>query len=150
MTGTVGIGQCSTVTLDREPHGIVELIKDLELYRGKHILIVEDDYLIAEQTRRELEKLGASIAGPVPSVEQAMALIDERPIDAAILDINLDGETVYPLADVLSERQIPFVFATGYDASSMPEKYKGFILCEKPTELAVIAVALFASDRLSH
>jgi CheY-like chemotaxis protein len=98
----------------------------------------------------ELEKLGAAIVGPVPSVEQALELLEERSIDAAILDINLDGEKVYPLADVLSERQIPFVFATGFDTSSMPEKYRGFILCEKPAELAVIAIALFAPERLSH
>jgi hypothetical protein len=71
-------------------------------------------------------------------------------IDAAILDINLDGEKVYPLADFLMERRIPLVFATGYETSTMPEKYRGFILCEKPTELAAIAVALFAPDRLCH
>ena len=123
---------------------------DVDLYRGKHILIVEDDYLIADQTRRELERLGALIVGPVPSVQRALELVDRGPVDAAILDINLDGEKVYPLADILAEREIPFVFATGYETSAMPRKYKGFVLCEKPTELAVIAVALFAPHRLSH
>ena len=125
-------------------------MQDLELLRDKHILIVEDDYLVADQTRRELENCGAVIIGPVPSVDLALDLLESRKIDAAILDINLAGETVYPLADMLSERKIPFVFATGYDASLMPEKYRGFILCEKPTELAVIAVTLFAPQRLSH
>ena len=86
----------------------------------------------------------------MPSVDLALDLLESRKIDAAILDIDLAGETVYPLADMLSERKIPFVFATGYDASLMPEKYRGFILCEKPTELAVIAVTLFAPQRLSH
>lgn len=123
---------------------------DLELWRGKTILIVEDDYLIADQTRRELEKHGATIVGPVPSVEEALDLLDAHAVDAAILDINLDREMVYPLADALIDRQTPFVFATGSETSSMPEKYKGFILCEKPTELSVIAVALFAPERLSH
>lgn len=126
------------------------LTQDLELLRGKQILIVEDDYLIADQTRRELERCGAVILGPVPSVDRALELVDDHAPDAAILDINLDGEKVYPLADVLSGRKIPFVFATGYDTSTMPERYRGFILCEKPTELAVIAVALFAPERLSH
>jgi CheY-like chemotaxis protein len=125
-------------------------MQDLELLRDKHILIVEDDYLVADQTRRELENCGAVIIGPVPSVDLALDLLESRKIDAAILDIDLAGETVYPLADMLSERKIPFVFATGYDASLMPEKYRGFILCEKPTELAVIAVTLFAPQRLSH
>lgn len=125
-------------------------MQDLELLRDKHILIVEDDYLVADQTRRELENCGAVIIGPVPSVDLALDLLESRKIDAAILDIDLAGETVYPLADMLSERKIPFVFATGYDASLMPEKYRGFILCEKPAELAVIAVTLFAPQRLSH
>jgi CheY-like chemotaxis protein len=127
-----------------------ELKPDLELLRGKHILIVEDEFLVAERTRRELEKHGARIVGPVATVDLALDLLDETMIDAAILDINLDGETVYPLADILVERNIPFVFATGYETSTMPEKYRGFILCEKPTELAVIAIALFAPDRLCH
>lgn len=123
---------------------------DLDLYRSKHILIVENDYLIADQTRSELERLDALIVGPVPSVELALELVDADKVDAAILDINLDGEKVYPLADILAERDIPFVFATGYETSPMPTKYRGYVLCEKPTELAVIAVALFASHRLNH
>lgn len=130
--------------------GHLALKPDLDLLRGKRILIVEDEFLVADRTRRELEKNGAHIVGPVPSVELALDLLDEAAIDAAILDINLDGEKVYPLADILVEREIPFVFATGYETSTMPEKYRGFILCEKPTELAVIAVALFAPDRFCH
>ena len=98
------------------------MTQELELLRGKNILIVEDDYLVADCTRRELEKCGALLIGPVPSVERALELVDEQKPDAAVLDINLAGEKVYPLADILSERQIPFVFATGYEASSMTEK----------------------------
>lgn len=123
---------------------------DLDLLRGKHILIVEDDYFLAEQTRRELAKYETFIVGPVASVDLALDLLKTRKVDAAILDINLDGETVYPLADVLSKLGIRFVFATGYDTSAMPEKYRGFVLCEKPTELGYIAVALFAPERLNH
>lgn len=122
--------------------------KDLELLHGKRILIVEGDYLIAARTRNQLEKHGAVIVGPVPSVAKALQLFNNHPIDAAVLDINLEGEKVFPLADLLSERNIPFVFASGCDQSSMPQKYQGFFLCEKPAELAVIAVALFAPERL--
>ena len=122
----------------------------LELLQGKRILIVEDDYFVAEQTRRELEKLGAQIVGPVPSVGRALERLAIDIVDAAILDIHLDGEVVFPLADVLTERRVPFVFATGDTASSLPEKYRGYVLCEKPAELAVIAIALFAPERLSH
>ena len=122
----------------------------LKLLQGKRILIVEDDYFVAEQTRRELEKLGAQIVGPVPSVGRALELLAIDTVDAAILDIHLDGEVVFPLADVLTERGVPFVFATGDAAPSLPEKYRGYVLREKPAELAVIAIALFAPERLSH
>ena len=123
---------------------------DLALFRGKSVLVVEDDFLLAEQTRRELERNGAIIVGPVPSVELGLELVDTARIDAAILDVNLDGEMVFPIADRLSELNIPFVFASGYDTIKIPKSYSGYVLCEKPTELAVIAVALFAPERFSH
>jgi DNA-binding response OmpR family regulator len=126
------------------------LTRDLDLLRSKHILIVEHDHLVADQTRQELEECGAVIVGPVPSVDMAVDLLDKVRIDAAILDVNLEGEKVYPLADLLSERKIPFVFATGHETSAMPGRYRGFVLCEKPAELAVIALALFAPERLGH
>ena len=76
---------------------------DLALFRGKSVLVVEDDFLLAEQTRRELERNGAIIVGPVPSVELGLELVDTARIDAAILDVNLDGEMVFPIADRLSD-----------------------------------------------
>jgi CheY-like chemotaxis protein len=132
------------------PQGRSVLNPDLTLLRGKHILIVGDGSLAAENTQREIEKHGAHIMGPVRSVDLAMDLLHGTVFDAAILDLNLEGEEIYPLADALSERQIPFVFATGDERAAMARKYRGFILCDKPTALAAIAVALFAPDRFQH
>jgi hypothetical protein len=132
------------------PQGRSVLNPDLELLRGKHILIVGDKFLATGDTQREIKKHGAQIVGPVRSVDLAIYLLHGTMIDAAILDLNLDGEEVYPLADALSERRIPFVFATGDEMAAMAGNYRGFILCDKPTELVVIAVALFAPDRLPH
>lgn len=123
---------------------------NVELFMGKRILIVEDEYLVAQETRRMLEKLGAIVVGPVSKVEDGMDLAHEAKIDAAILDINLDGEMVFPLADLLESMHIPFVFATGYDPSFLPERYGGYVLCEKPAHLDVIARALFAPASPNH
>ena len=113
------------------------------MFSGKHILIVEDEYFLADETRRKLEELGAIVIGPTANVRNALNLIDQEHVDAAILDVFLGDELVFAVADELEARQINFVFATGYDPSHIPVKYKGFALCEKPTELENIAVALF-------
>lgn len=82
--------------------------------RGRRILLVEDDYLIASEMKRWLERAGAEVVGPVPSVRSALALIADGPLDAAVLDINLgDRETAFPIADRLMALGVPHLFATG-------------------------------------
>ena len=124
--------------------------ENLKRLQDKHILVVEDEYLVADETRRLLEKWGAVVVGPVSNVSDGIELVNTGTVHAAILDIRLDGELVFPLADLLDERAIPFVFATGYDATMLPERYSGYILCEKPAQLEVIAKALFASGSGHH
>ena len=81
---------------------------------GMRILVVEDEILVAMAVADLLEDSGCTVAGPVSSVEQGMRLIEQKAIDGAILDVNLRGEMVFPLADALAERSIPFVYVTGY------------------------------------
>lgn len=89
-----------------------------ESLRGRHVLIVEDEYLLADDLSDALSDVGAKVVGPAGSIEQATALILSRePIDVAILDVNLRGEMVFPVADALRQRGIPFAFATGYDST---------------------------------
>ena len=103
------------------------------LLQGRCILVVEDDYLLAEDIRGELEHQGAGVLGPAPRVAAALALLSTGPKpDHAILDINLAGELVYPVADVLLRRGVPFVFLTGYDRSVLPTDYSHIVCCEKP------------------
>ncbi|WP_244530351.1 response regulator [Rhizobium sp. NFR07] len=118
----------------------------LKEYRGKRILVVEDEYFLADEVRQKLAALGATVVGPVASVRDAMDMIEASEIDAAILDVHLGDEFVFPVADRLDELDIPFVFATGYDRAFIPAQYAGFALCEKPTELAKIARALWDDD----
>lgn len=115
----------------------------LSLFAGKTILIVEDEYFLADETRQKLELLGGTVVGPAANVEDALQLIFSSEIDGAILDVHLGDEFVFPVAEELEAADVPFVFATGYDVSIIPAKFSGFALCEKPTELGKIAFALF-------
>ena len=112
--------------------------------------MVEDEYFLADETRRQLLQLKAEVVGPTGNVQEALALIERNSIDAAILDIHLGEELVFPVAEKLDELDIPFVFATGYDPQIVPTRFSGFLLCEKPTELGKIARALFAGDDSSN
>lgn len=104
--------------------------------KGRRLLVVEDEYVVAMDLALTLEEQGAEIIGPVGSVREGLELIEAHRsrIDGAVLDLNLRGERTYPLADVLRERGIPFVFATGYDGWIIPEEYRDVPKCEKPID----------------
>ncbi len=110
---------------------------------NRRVLVVEDEYFIADDMARALKKLGAEVVGPVPTKDKALALVssDQR-IDAAVLDINLKGETVFPVADALKQQGVPFVFATGYDQRSVPPAYDGVPRWEKPFDPQELVKAL--------
>lgn len=118
-------------------------IKFSAKFAGKRILVVEDEYFLADETRRKLLKLGAVVVGPTGRVDDALLLIEAQAVDAAILDIHLDGDLVFPVAERLEEMGIPYVFATGYDPSIIPNRFNGFAFTEKPIDLEHIARALF-------
>ena len=112
--------------------------------RNRRILVVEDEYVLAQDLQRELEDAGAEVVGPVPSIAGAMALLDAGAApDAAILDVNLGGEMVFPLAEALRERGVPFMFATGYDAWSLPQAFAEVPRCEKPFDVGRCLLMLF-------
>src|SRR5215212_6827516 len=101
---------------------------------GKTILVVEDEYTLASELAHFLEGQGAAVVGPVGTVKGALALVerDGARLDAAVLDINLRTERVYPVADALIDRRVPVVFATGYDELLMATPYIGLPRCQKP------------------
>lgn len=104
--------------------------------RGYRILVVEDDYLLADELQSELEDAAAVVLGPIGRLEDALDLIGSaQHIDAAILDLNLGGETTYSAADRLIERGVPFVFTTGYDGSAIPSRFVGVARCLKPVDM---------------
>lgn len=111
--------------------------------RDCRILIVEDEYLIAEQLHLELEGEGAIVLGPLASVDEALAAITSGDrIDGAVLDVNLQGEAVFPAAELLMRRNVPVVFTTGYDAGAIPAAFQHVARCEKPSTLRSIVAAI--------
>jgi CheY-like chemotaxis protein len=115
---------------------------DLQLpdLTGLHILIVEDEFIMASVLKNALGRCGAKILGPAATLDRALALVETADrIDGAVLDINLRGAMTYPVADVLARRRVPFVFATGYDADIVPEAYRHVPRCEKPVRPGEVA-----------
>jgi CheY-like chemotaxis protein len=110
---------------------------------GRRILVVEDEFFVADDLVQALTRLGAEVLGPVATREEAFDLLStgER-IDLAVLDINLQGESVFPVADTLVEQGVPFLFATGYDQSAIPVQYQQVPRWEKPFAPEALAQAL--------
>ncbi|MDB5393952.1 MAG: response regulator receiver protein [Rhodospirillales bacterium] len=112
---------------------------------ARRILVVEDDYTIASNLAKSLENLGAVVVGPAGSVANAMLLIEGgAKLDAAVLDIHLGAEKVYPVAEALLTRGVPFVFTTGYSHASIPNAFAKQDLCEKPVDTRALARLLSA------
>ncbi|WP_168990374.1 response regulator [Aureimonas flava] len=116
---------------------------------GKHVLVVEDEFLVAIDIEAELHERGARVtcAGTLPIAE---ACAKREQFDAAILDVNLHGKTSYPVADYLRQNQIPFVFHTGQgEKRTLAERYPGVEVCNKPcdgTALVSILGRVIAGD----
>ena len=106
------------------------------------ILVVEDNFLIAETIRDVFEERGCTVVGPVGNVQKALALSHEGALDGAILDINLNGELSFPVAQLLNQRGIPFLFLTGYDDPGIiPPNLRGVQRISKPFDTSVLASA---------
>jgi two-component SAPR family response regulator len=82
--------------------------------RGKRILVVEDEALISVMVSDMLAELGIQVVGPAGTISAAIRLAEEMEIDAAILDVNVRGERIDPVAEILFRREVPLLFATGY------------------------------------
>lgn len=100
---------------------------------GLAVLIVEDEFYLADDLAAALNDAGARVLGPFGRVEEAARLIEGgEPVDLAILDIDLVGDRVFPVADLLVARRAPFLFATGYDREIIPERFARAPRLEKP------------------
>ena len=90
---------------------------------GVRVLVVEDEYLVATLIEQILESAGCIVLGPIPRVPEALDAVNDDDCDAAVLDVNLAGELINPVADALCERDVPFMFVTGYGPNALPSEY---------------------------
>jgi CheY-like chemotaxis protein len=106
------------------------------------ILVVEDELMIRMLLDGMLEDLGYTMAGEAGAIDEAMTLARQGQFDAAILDVNLNGQPITPVVEILVQRGLPFVFATGYGQRGVPEPYRGNPTLQKPFQVEALAQAL--------
>ena len=99
---------------------------------GMRVLVVEDEGLIAMDLAATLRRAGCTVVGPARRVAHALRHVADDAPDAAILDVNLAGEPIYPVAEALTERNLPFVFSTGYGSAGIKEPFRGRPVVQKP------------------
>jgi two-component sensor histidine kinase/DNA-binding response OmpR family regulator len=114
-----------------------------EVINGKRIMIVEDEALVAMILEDQLGELGYSVTATCANVPDALNALSANTPDAAILDVNLGGQLVYPVADQLMDRGIPFVFVTGYGRESVDQRYASIQVLEKPVDVPTL-LGIFA------
>jgi DNA-binding response OmpR family regulator len=103
---------------------------------GLRVLVVEDDYFIADEICTTLRNGGAEVLGPAPDIEHGLDVVRSEQLDCAVLDINLHGTLAFNLADELRKRGTPSIFATGYDQSVLPGAFSDSVRLEKPVNLS--------------
>ena len=111
---------------------------------GLRVLVVEDEALVAMLLEDMLADHGCTVAAAASRIGQAMDLLADSTLefDAAILDVNLGGEPIFPVAEALAARGVPFVFATGYGAGGLPKSWRSRPTLQKPFNHADVGVAL--------
>lgn len=119
-----------------------------KLLSGRHILVVEDEIMILMIIEDMLNNLGCASVTVAATVDQAIAHVDAKVFDAALLDVNLNGINSYPVADALAARGVPFVFSTGYSVNGLREDYRDRPVLTKPypyRDFVTSLTGLFAS-----
>ena len=109
---------------------------------GVRVLVVEDEYFVAVLIEEILESAGCVVMGPIPRLSEALDAVGHDDYDAAVLDVNLAGERINPVADALSERHVPFLFVTGYGANALPSEYAERPRICKPFRMADLLCAV--------
>jgi len=118
----------------------------LRLKTGNRILLVEDEILVAMMMRDILTELGFSVVGPFSRLSESMVAAVHEEIDAGVIDVNLGGEFVYPVADVLVARNIPFVFVTGYGVESIDGRFGYVPIIKKPVQRQLLQKLFLAPE----
>jgi DNA-binding response OmpR family regulator len=103
---------------------------------GKRVLVVEDEFLVATLIEDMLQSAGCVVSGPIARVAEALDAVDHETYDAAVLDVNLAGDRIDPVADALSRQNVPFMFVTGYNTGALPGEFAARPRLCKPFKMA--------------
>jgi CheY-like chemotaxis protein len=111
---------------------------------GRRVLVVEDELMIRMLLDGMLEDLGYTMAAEAGGIDEAIAVAKQGEFDVAVLDVNLNGQPITPVVEILIERGLPFVFATGYGQRGVPEAYRAHPTLQKPFQAEALEQALKA------
>jgi DNA-binding response OmpR family regulator len=115
--------------------------------RGGSVFLVEDEVMIRMMVADMLEELGFSIAAEAGEINEAIRLAQCTEFDLAILDVNVNGKMISPVADLLTARNRPFIFATGYGSSGLPAEYRDRPALQKPFQIETLAKTIHMALR---
>ncbi|MFS0790222.1 response regulator [Brevundimonas phoenicis] len=114
-----------------------------DIFTGRRVLIVEDELLVAMLLETILSDMGCDVIGPESNVDDGLRIASGTgELDAALLDVNVAGQEVFPVAEALKARGVPFVFSTGYGEAGLPEHWRGNPTVQKPFTEGAIRDAL--------
>ena len=114
---------------------------------GRSVFLVEDEVMIRMMVADMLEELGYRVAAEAGDINDAMRLAQSTEFDLAILDVNVNGKVISPVADVIMAKGCPFIFATGYGSSGLPEQYRDRPALQKPFQLDALSTTIEAALR---
>jgi CheY-like chemotaxis protein len=117
---------------------------------GLRVLLVEDEILVALLLEDMLAELGHTVVGPVARLDKALEMAKQEAVDLAILDVRISGQEVYPVAETLTARGIPFIFSTGYGIRGLRLPYRGRPVLQKPFRRHDLQEALVEACRATQ
>ena len=118
--------------------------------QGRRVLVIEDESLVAMLLETILDDMGCAVVGPESNIDDGLrAATTEGGLDAALLDVNVAGREVFPVAEALKARGVPFVFSTGYGEAGLPEHWRGHPTIQKPFTEGAIRDALMKAMSIS-
>jgi CheY-like chemotaxis protein len=118
--------------------------------QGRRILVIEDESLVAMLLETILDDMGCAVVGPESNIDDGLVTAtSEASLDAALLDVNVAGREVFPVAEALRARGVPFVFSTGYGEAGLPEHWRGNPTIQKPFTEGAIRDALMKAMNIT-
>ncbi len=121
-----------------------------QMLNGRRVLVVEDESLVAMLLETILEDMGCTPVGPAATIDDGLVMAESETLDAALLDVNVAGRQVFPVAEALRARGVPFVFSTGYGEGGLPDEWRGQATIQKPFTEAAVRDALMKAMGVSN